>query len=256
MYGRAARKKVYGKYRRSSAVTRSARYHSRVPRRSRGYLGPYSGLKYTVGKVLQTKVLDNTVTTIGTGMPGDQQIVNTGFIVSFNGIGGAGQPGVLGIAQGTAYNNRIGNNIRVVAIRGRITVKIITETIADQVRMIVYEDKQANGTAATWSQIMQLNTNMMSYQNWFYVDRFKILKDEICDLNPPTSVVADQASITFYKTFEFSLKMSKPVRYSSTTGAIAELQSINIGVGFNSVNESATIQTTNSWVRTYFKDEQ
>lgn len=260
MYHRRKRQSLYAKYKRGNHG-HSARGRSRsyVPRRNRGYLGPYSGIKYSVSKVMQTKVNDCGINA-GVAL----ELAQYGNILTFENFSlspSTNTASLIPIPQGTAYNNRIGNNVRVTAVRAHIQFNIPAASVAgDIVRIIVYLDKQANGVAATASQILQPATGttvtISSYQNWFYVDRFKILHDETMELNPPTSVTATEVSCAYFRDWKWSHKCSMPIRYSATTGALTELQSYNLGILVVTLIGNAFIPTNGSWIRTYFKDEQ
>lgn len=180
-----------------------------------GYYGRYnnsSGAGNNEKKYLDTTKASTTVTTAGL-------ILN----VSLNLI-----------PQDTTESGRIGRKVIIknLYLHGQIILPS-TNTAAstsDIIRIIYYIDKQCNGATAQVTDILT-TADFRSFRNLANQERFIILKDKFYDLNAQC-----QASGTAQTTGDlaFHIKMYKkldlPVEFSSTTGAITEIKSNNIGV--------------------------
>lgn len=158
---------------------------------------------------------------------------------------------LLHIAQGTDFNERLGNDIRVKRVRLHITFVIPSgSTSGDLVRLCVVWDKQPNGAAPAVTDFLQYDV-FESFQNWFTVNRFRVLFEEVICVNPPTSVIAGQPSVTYLLPWVSQVEVSVPVRFSGTTGDISELVSGNILVF--AISSLGIVETTpSSMSRVYF----
>lgn len=150
------------------------------------------------------------------------------------------------IAQGTTESERIGRAIRIKKIQARFLVSIPStstpgETV-DNVRIIVYKDKQANGAAATITGLLE-TAAYLSFNNLANSRRFQILLDKKVQVNC-TSGAYDGTNDQFGSNsvyFEWYKSCDIPVEYDSTVGAITEIRSDNIGVAYISANGFAAV---------------
>lgn len=118
---------------------------------------------------------------------------NTGTIVS---------PSLNLVSLGNAQNQMIGRKIIIKRISAYIDAQLYPTANAtaanvicnDTLRLMLIQDKQANGAAATIAQMFQ-NNDFLSFQNLENSNRFKILKQWCVDLNSP--LVYDQGNSTF-----------------------------------------------------------
>lgn len=139
------------------------------------------------------------------------------------------------IVQGTSEKERIGRKcvINQIAIRGRVRLPAQTDELqADEtIRLIVYQDKQTNGAAATVTQILE-SAAWNSFNNLANSQRFRILHTEWFDLNSQAGggPVGTDTSQSYAKYFEFYKKCNIPLEFDSTAGAITELRSNNVGI--------------------------
>lgn len=158
-------------------------------------------------------------------------IAGTGTVLTFTSYGTSPPaPGLSMnlISQGTAKTQRIGNKVKVYRIRlNGIVVLPAASTSGDIMRIILYEDKQANGGGATVANILEQN-NMTSRQAMDYVDRIRVIKDRYYTVNPGAGTSGSLATPVCH--FSMSHKCNTDIKYSSTTGAITEIQSNNFGV--------------------------
>jgi len=132
------------------------------------------------------------------------------------------------IAQGTGESQRIGRKATLKYIGVRYTAFLDSGTIPtathDTLRVILYHDKQCNGTAAAVTDILE-TANYQSFNNLANKERFRILSDK-------THTLVSRAATTSYGEdavdTQIHLKVNLPIEYSSTTGAIGEIRSNNI----------------------------
>lgn len=170
-------------------------------------------------KVGELKFLDNSIT--------DASIASAGTIV---------EDSVLGIAQGVGPGQRVGRQITVKKLMWRYNVENPSTSGSggkspDVVRLILYLDKQCNGAAAVVGDILE-SADYQSFRNPCNSGRFQILMDRTHQLNAAggagdgtsNDFVGIGHSETFFK--DVNIK----VEFNSTTGAITELTSNNIGV--------------------------
>jgi len=99
--------------------------------------------------------------------------------------------------------------------------------LTGMLRVIVYVDKQANGAAAAITDIVK-TAALASFRNMDQVDRFDILMDKVFKIGSggTNALHTDEGK----KYWKINKKCNYPVHFSSTTGAITELKSNNIGI--------------------------
>jgi len=142
-------------------------------------------------------------------------------------------PSVNLIPQGVTESQRIGRKciIRSISLRYVIQIKPTTNTnnTDDGVRLILFQDKQCNGTAATVTDLLK-TADYLSFNNLSNKERFKVLADKFVDVH---STAGGGSTATFGElgvTKSLYIKCYIPIEFSSTTGAITEIRSNNIGV--------------------------
>jgi len=143
----------------------------------------------------------------------------------------------VGIPQGTTASQRVGRMVvlKKFMIRGYFDLPASTTAAqagGDMVRFILYWDKQANGAAAAATDILA-TADATVYNNLINSGRFMILKDKWFNLPVRTALRAGGTTDTWYgsqKPFFIAKRCSIPIEFSSTTGAITELKSNNIGI--------------------------
>lgn len=143
----------------------------------------------------------------------------------------------VGIAQGTGESQRIGRKVTIRSLFWRYHLQLPTinagtsTAVSDVVRVVVYQDSQTNGAAAAVTDILETD-NYQSFNNLANSGRFKILYDKQHVLNY-TALGSDGTTMdaaSNMRTGSFYKKCNIPIEYSSTTGAITELRTNNIGV--------------------------
>ncbi len=149
--------------------------------------------------------------------------------------GNIAEDSVNAIPQGVTENTRVGRKCTIRMINWRFTITIGPKTSAsatsDVVRVILYLDKQCNGAAATVTGILETD-NFQSFNNLANKSRFRILMDRKYDImvlggggdGTTEDWSENKISDALYK------KCNIPIEFDSTTGAITEVRSNNIGV--------------------------
>ncbi len=142
------------------------------------------------------------------------------------------------IAQGVTESTRVGRKcvIKSIMWRGQYSLPEqdaqTTPQDADTARIIMFLDKQANGATAAVTDILE-SADFQSFNNLANSGRFVKLLDKNVDLNV-LALGSDGAGVissgAVNKSFTFYKKCNIPIEFSSTTGAITEIRSNNIGV--------------------------
>ncbi len=151
------------------------------------------------------------------------------------------------IAQGATESERVGRKVVLRSLQFRGTVQggqaTSTDETDNEYRIIVYCDKQANGAAATVTDILE-TAALHSFYNLANVGRFRILYDHTKNLPYPDGI--QTAAGTFkliaqdYK-WEVNLRMAIPLEFDNTfaDGRIGTIRSNNIGIIGLSLTDSA-----------------
>ncbi len=154
---------------------------------------------------------------------------------------------IINIAQGTTQNERIGRKIVIkkiaINIRVFLNLQSAMNLTADEFRIIIYQDKQCNGATAAVGDLLATG-DIQSFRNLTETGRFKFLYDHKVQLNCKVITInaADTiATGVFAKSWAHYIDCSIPIEYDSTTGAITEIRSNNIGIlviSHNSIAQS------------------
>ncbi len=148
------------------------------------------------------------------------------------------------IAQGVTESQRIGRKCTIKSILWSYDTKlpesdaVATFSAPDAVRMIMFLDKQCNGATAAVLDILE-NADFHSFRNLANSSRFVVLMDKRFVINYHNGAsdgngVVSQAQEIMYGSFHKNCDI--PIEFDSTTGAITEIRSNNIGVLLISVN--------------------
>lgn len=152
-------------------------------------------------------------------------------------IGAAGEVNELSlnlIPQGVTESTRVGRKctVKQILIRGDVKLpSAIVKDSNDRIRILVYLDKQANGATAAVLDLLEAAT-IDSFRNLAESSRFNVLMDKTIDLNK-TAAAGDGTTNDFeqyFQSFKFFKNCNIPLQFNSTTGAISEISSNNIGV--------------------------
>ncbi len=142
------------------------------------------------------------------------------------------------IAQGTGESERIGRKCTIRSIFWRGVIKLPeTELQGDpgegeRFRLILYQDKQTNGAAATALGILEA-VSVDDFRNLANTGRFNLLWDHRFTINRNTVshfAVNSFSASGVQRNFSFAKKCSIPLEFDNTVGALTELRSNNLGL--------------------------
>lgn len=147
---------------------------------------------------------------------------------------------LVAIPQGTGENERIGRKctIKRIGIKWFTTLDPLNNATesppGDDIRVIMYLDKQANGTAAQITDVLESDA-VLSFNNLANSQRFRTIFDKHICLNRQSMSLTAVASPTVQSTGltlygEWYKNVNIPIEYSGTTGILSELRSNNIGM--------------------------
>lgn len=145
------------------------------------------------------------------------------------------QASFVNIVAGTGESQRIGRKVTLRALSLRFVTVLEASTgpsnTDDGCRVILYHDKQCNGTAAAVTDILE-TASYLSYNNLANKNRFSILADKYIDLSATSGAYNGTTNQFGAKavTRSIHLRLNVPIEYSGTTGVIAEIRSHNIGL--------------------------
>lgn len=173
---------------------------------------------------------------------------------------GAVKNSFLTVAQGVDESERIGRKIRVIGVAWHLKISLPAASGAapnpgDTARVILYIDKQCNGASASVGDVLE-TADIRSFRNLANIGRFKLLCDKMFTLNynnlawNGTYSRFESSYIDSQERLFFKIK-DLPIEYNSTTGAVSEIRSNNIGAII--ISESADIDV-NSYVRVRYTD--
>lgn len=141
------------------------------------------------------------------------------------------------ISQGTTQHQRIGNKMRIHAIRfrGVITLQPNISFSSGMVRVLLVRDKQSNGTMPAVSDVLEptaaATTDVYAFADMDNLDRFDIVKDKLFRVGESGYGVVGTSCAIATIPFKMSHKIRNPdyqeIVFSSTTGAQAEVRSNN-----------------------------
>ncbi len=160
------------------------------------------------------------------------------------------------IAQGVTESQRIGRKCTIEHILWRWNIQQKSQAVMSAtsitVRLIVYHDKQANGAAASVTDILE-SDNFQSFNNLSNSGRFRILYDRVMSKQQDGSI-AGPVTNEWEVNGSFFKKVSIPIEFSAATGAIGEIRSNNIGVLILGGANSGSNATLDSKFRLRFSD--
>ncbi len=189
--------------------------------RTAGYYGRFSGAGAIENKFHDIDIDDALIAQNGT--------------IQTPGLGGTASCNT--IPQGVTEVQRIGRKCTIRQINWRWTIELAEidggtdPQNVEAVRVILYLDKQANGATSTVAGILE-SDDYQSFNNLANKSRFRILMDRNYVMTSPagggngtnSDWCGNIATDSLYK------KVNIPIEFDSTTGAITEIRSNNIGV--------------------------
>ncbi len=131
---------------------------------------------------------------------------------------------IITLVQGTSNNTREGDQIKVVSIYFRYVISMHASATDTSVRILLVQDKQCNGTAVSWADVLSSATSpdsLVAFNNLDNKYRFNILYDRVhqMSINGRRNIYGK-----FYK------KCAIKVRYSSNLGTVADINTNNLAI--------------------------
>lgn len=197
--------------------------------RQSGYYGRY-GFSNAKGTKVEKKFFDTRV---------HNQTITGGRVIAIDSL--------FKIQAGTGSSERVGRMIRVkgINVRGQITSNV--KDPADCYRVVLYLDKQANGAAATLSELFAEGSvsgggvNWLSFLNLVNSRRFKILRD--VRLDSQSTIVRGTNDYGFdIKYFDMNVSLDLLVEYGTNGSSITDLKSANVGIAVMSAISTTTFE--------------
>lgn len=144
--------------------------------------------------------------------------------------------GVKTITQGAGDDSRIGNQVKILRLRGH-GLYYDSALASGNMRFIFFVDTQPNGANPAVADILAQATTYGVYNVNNVIgnggSRFRILRDSWVDTTPPIT------GITHLRHLNLDLKPKVTVTYSANTGAITDVQKNNVSllaVGFTATS--------------------
>lgn len=146
---------------------------------------------------------------------------------------------------GSAVNQRIGRSIKILKLKinGAMllppTEAVATAISANNIRLVVFMDKETNATQATGAQLMSIvgavENAPFTFQNIDSFGRFQVLKDKTYSLQNPNlagdAATHDQNGLSTPFKFNFSFKKPIVVRFNATNGgSVADIVDFSLHV--------------------------
>ncbi len=200
---------------------------------------------------VEKKFVDFDLGTPGTPLA----VIDTAYTVF---TGGVSAGSFLGIAQGDDQNQRIGRKIVVTDLLWNGTVNLkgsipgtadVVNSNWDEVRIIMYIDKQCNGAALSPKTLLVQTEDIETYRNIENASRFQVIWDKRLKVHG-TPLLGGNGSATEmavgsgFNTFKYHWRGRLPVEYDSSfvDGRISTIRTNNIGavVVSNNVNPVTT----------------
>lgn len=109
------------------------------------------------------------------------------------------------IAEGSDYNQRTGISVKSSSLLLRFSVHLDPAATYNQVRLILFEDCENQGSAPTGTDILESSTNYLSPLQHSHGQRWKVLRDKIITLDVNGKAVVD---------LRMFMKMASHYKYS------------------------------------------
>lgn len=229
--------------------SRSFRLHPRYRRMQKGGIRKYRrrqrrSLPYLSGTSFQQEL--KFFDTIRVADP----VSNSGVI----------QNSLVLIPQGTGEKSRIGRRVFVRWISANWLIKLpaqaalsaVTAVGGDVLRIIVFQDKQANGANTTVLDILE-TADFDSYRNLANLQRYRIFMDKTIIMNRQVAVNNSTTStISLPESLRrctMGMRVNIAIDYDGTAGTIDELQTSNISALYISQAGSVGIKDNKFRVR-------
>jgi len=149
--------------------------------------------------------------------------------------------GMTSVADGTEDFERVGAKINITAVQYHLEASLdAAETGSNLVRVILFCDKQANGSAPSITGILQ-DADFLSFRNLDNLQRFDILDDSMIELKASAGVSGTLIGDSVYK--GVYKKVDYVASFSSAAGAVPLTNNIGLLVLAKNTNGTYNVRT-------------
>lgn len=149
--------------------------------------------------------------------------------------------GMTSIDDGTEDFERVGAKISITAVQYHLEASLdAAETGSNLVRVILFCDKQSNGSAPTVTNILQ-NADFLSFRNLDNLQRFDILDDTVLELNASAGVSGTLIGDSVYK--GVYKKVDYVASFASAAGAVPLTNNIGMLVIAKNTNGTYNVRS-------------
>ncbi len=180
-------------------------------------------------------------------MPGELKFHDVALDDAVVAVGGNVTATINVIPQGVTEVQRIGRKCTIRSVHWKYRVDlpevdaVASPNTIDEVRVVLYLDRQANGATAAATDILETAT-IRSFRNLANSGRFMILMDRLHVINWGT-LASDNAGVVssaeVVREYSFNKKCEFPLEFSGANGTIDEIRSNNLGVLLVGLNGTA-----------------
>lgn len=145
---------------------------------------------------------------------------------------------INGIISGVGESQRVGRKIQVKGIGLTFTMQVGPNVLAslgtEHMRVMLYLDKQCNGTAATVDDILESTDTapiILSYRELENINRFRILHDKTYQLKVTSSVETVNGGLAEVRVIrKVWVNVNHPIEFTGPGPSITAIRSNNFGV--------------------------
>ncbi len=148
------------------------------------------------------------------------------------------------IPQGVTESNRVGRKCVIKGLYMKMILRqpatVTASNCSDATRMVIYLDKQCNGTAAIVANLLN-GTDILNFRNLTNSGRFRFLCDKTWQTSSQSGNGSSTGEYALYRSINIP-NLNIPIEFDSTTGALTEIRSNNIGVMVISESAETVVQ--------------
>ncbi len=138
------------------------------------------------------------------------------------------------LVAGVGESQRVGRKVIIRKILLKYNLNLfagISQANHEDVRVILYKDKQANGAIATVTTILQTD-NFQSFRNMENTGRYQVLYDKLHAINHAAAGGNGTAieTVTTTRNYSFYKDCNIPIEYSGADGLIDKVRTNNLGI--------------------------
>lgn len=187
---------------------------------------------------------------------GELKFLDTAQSVTTPGNNGTVYTNLVVIPQGDTESMRNGRKVQLksISIRGSLYIEPQTSTAntSDVVRIMLVQDKQANGLVFTAPMVLAGTPTYNNFRNLANTSRFNVLYDKSFVINSVGGVAAD--TFETRKVWNINRKLNLPMEYdaTATTGAITTQRSNSLAI--LAISENGALSKIDYTARVRYSD--